>query len=119
MLTEIKDVFPKAKAQAALEDGGRNKVILAKFIGDDASQLTQLFERYYPAARDLNIIDVQLHTQAQLDELVKRVPNLAGAQDDHLGMGPIVADGPPGAGSAGVQASVVDEVYARVSALRL
>jgi len=119
MLDDIVYVFPKAKEQSELlPDGGRNKVILAKFKGNDESELTQLFERYYPAAQHLNWTVVPPRTQAQLDELVKRVPNLAGAQGDQLGMGPLVADGPDAAGPQ-VQASVVDEVYARVSALRL
>lgn len=118
MLTEIVYVFPKAKAQSELPFGGRRQILLEKFDSlHDSAELNRIFERYYPAAQNLDWT-IPLRTQTELDELVKRVTNLAGAQGDQLGMGPIVADG-PGAGGAGVQASVVDEVYARVSALRL
>jgi hypothetical protein len=107
ILEEMHDVFPKAKQQSALPNGGRTQFILANFRGTDSDKLQRLFEQYYPAARNITP-PMPPNTLEEWDEKV--------AQGDDIGLGPLQA---VPMGGVGVQASVVDEVYARVSALRL
>ena len=111
MLDDVKFVYLKAEAQSKLENGGREQIVLSNFASlENSAALEQMFYRYYPAARDLDI-DEQTLSQQNLDQRLRNAPVPAFPALPPLG--PVQVDG------AAVASPIVDEVYARMRALRL
>ena len=111
-------------AEAAAEAAGN---VNAPYDGPARGTRRQRREEAHRQAAELRDGNVPEQNADNLLQLLAPVPDLfrdAGINPDEIlangvfGMGPLRAEG-PGAAGVGFQASVVDEVYARVSALRL